>query len=67
MNAIIRSDVLYGIGLAESASSALPCFAIKSFLRAAPAFFFSGGRPSGKNWHGEVPAQTTIVVEVEDA
>jgi hypothetical protein len=28
MNAIIRSDVLHGIGLAESASSALPCFAM---------------------------------------
>ena len=28
VNVIIMSDVLYGIGLAESASSALPCFAI---------------------------------------
>ena len=28
VNAIIMSDVLYGIGLAESASSALPCLAI---------------------------------------
>jgi hypothetical protein len=29
VNAIIMSDVLYGIGLAESASSALPAFDTK--------------------------------------
>jgi hypothetical protein len=43
VNDIIMSDVLYGIGLAESAS-ALPCLAITAipffFLFGLPFFFF---------------------------